>query len=743
MISIQEKIKFAIIWCLADNHLRENKYNLGSPQELRSLLTAKQEFSDLWSQVKKLEDLVNKFPENKQQLTEIIQDNPLLWSEKIGLVYGGATKIKQYVFDAAKLPDIRGASAILDKINLVDIPSFFGEIPGDQYSQAAKAWLDKEYSQLSKALIPELLIYYKGGNILTFCPASLVDDLADAIEKRYTQETITANSCAVGATFRPIELVFGLLKDSVAETFWLEDYLGNLNNNLVSAYFEQEEIKDYKEKFKACKNFNEVVTQLTILFNQRRNGNNYNSRSSRRYPTMLETHPYLMTDESDRALAATQAKLPQEPYLSETLARKKLVGQITKRDSASINWYQKTGFEWQPDRSNLTSWVKRFEEFLEKNPHYSQLYYENQKSIKEAQTLIEIGEQSRGYVAYIYADGNNMGGYIQQKIKTPAQYQQFSEDIFEATSQSVYMAIAQHLHPYQLKNLPPDKDISNKNGDWIHPFEIITIGGDDVLIVVPGAKGLAIAQTIGIEFENILLTKDGRYSFPNPNPESARCQRYQPETAPVSQCILSTSSGVLITSYNTPIYYAQKLYNQLLKSAKQKAKSLKKTHHYYSGTIDFLSLKSVTMISSNIEGFRQEGLTIKPIYSQTPLKLYAAPYTLHEIAGLIKTAQALRASLFPKSQIYQIRSLLARGRKTAILNYRYYTVRLPESKQQIINQEFAEGWCQAKTNEGNIAPWMYHEDQENSENYYETIWRDLVDIYDFVDAKELETSQTL
>ena len=43
-----------------------------------------------------------------------------------------------------------------------------------------------------------------------------------------------------------------------------------------------------------------------------------------------------------------------------------------------------------------------------------------------------------------------MGGYI-QKIKTPEEYTKFSEDIFEATEKSVYIALAEHLHPHQLK----------------------------------------------------------------------------------------------------------------------------------------------------------------------------------------------------------------------------------------------------------------------------------------------------
>src|SRR3990172_3542439 len=49
---------------------------------------------------------------------------------EIALVAGGATKIKGYVFESARLPEIRGASGLLDRINLTDVPSLFG-IPED------------------------------------------------------------------------------------------------------------------------------------------------------------------------------------------------------------------------------------------------------------------------------------------------------------------------------------------------------------------------------------------------------------------------------------------------------------------------------------------------------------------------------------------------------------------------------------------------------------------------------------
>jgi CRISPR-associated protein Cmr2 len=156
--------------------------------------------------------------------------------------------------------------------------------------------------------------------------------------------------------------------------------------------------------------------------------------------------------------------------------------------------------------------------------------------------------------------------------------------------------------------------------------------------------------------------------------------------------------------------------------------------------VDFLVLKSVTMISSSIEDFRQQGLT-KKISTKDgtyELRLYAAPYTLHELGGLIQTIEALHQVNFPKSQLYQIRSLLKRGRRTAILNYLYFRVRLKQGKDTL-RQQFDQAWCEAKTNNGNIAPWM--SDLSEKETAYETIWRELVDLYDFLQPEPQQDNQ--
>jgi CRISPR-associated protein Cmr2 len=345
-----------------------------------------------------------------------------------------------------------------------------------------------------------------------------------------------------------------------------------------------------------------------------------------------------------------------------------------------------------------------------------------------------------GFLAYIYADGNNMGGYIQKEIQTPEDYKRFSRDIFEATEQSVYAALTEHLEPHKLNSNLQTERKSTKEV-WIHPFEILTIGGDDVMLIVPADKALAIAKTIGEEFERILLNKGKRYELTKDyNPELVHRYHEQGKKFASKQSVLSISTGVLITAENTPIYYAQKLTEQLLKSAKKQAKDLKKSG-YYGGTIDFLVMKAVTMISSNINEFRANGLT-KSGTGKQKLKLYAAPYTLHELGGLLETVKVLKNVDFPKSQLYQIRSLLERSKQTAMLNYRYFKVRLSDKKaQELLTKQFEDAWCKPKdpANNGNLAPWMsLKEGKEETEEKvtYETIWRELVDLYPFIEKSQ-------
>ena len=763
--SIAQQMTVAIAWCLAWGTEKKPGVSLKLLHDMRKAILAGAEapieINEYVEQAQALQSLSEQnFPESLQNLESQHHQLWDLWQveTRIGLIHGGATKIKQYVFEASKLQDIRGASALLDRINLIDLPAFFkGEEDGDRFPQCERAadycqqiradWLQKECPGLEDALIPELVIYSTGGNILAFCPAAYVDDLANAIEKRYTHETLTANSCAVGQAFRLLELRFGLLQDNIDQMPWLDRYLQHATEPLMEAIYGKAE-QDLTDQFKKRKSFNELVRRLEVRFNQRRSNDDrfQCNRPSRRYPPMFETHPYGQRDDEEKRLALRNVKLlPGEPWFSDASARKRIAGQKVKRDQQNITWYDAKYWRWQP--GEFEGWITRYESFLERNPELAATYNPDDRQLlnekKEARSLREIGHASHGFVAYIYADGNNMGGYI-RAIKTAQDYQEFSEAVSHATENCVYRAIAEHLEPHQLRDID-DTETKGRNGQWIHPFEILTIGGDDVMLVVPANKALAIAKTLCEQFETMLEPKFGSSEAVSQESWHA-IHRYLPEQAPSSACELSMSAGVLIAAQDTPIYYAENLTNQLLKSAKSHAKRLKE-QGYLGGTIDFLAMKAVTMLSSKISEFRESGL----VFGTKPkLKLYGAPYTLHEIGGLLKTAEALKAADFPRSQLYQIRSLLERGKHTAMLNYRYFWSRLnqPEAKNRL-KEEFEDAWCKAKTNDGNLVPWIYvepTEEERQNPDYvptYETIWRDLVDLYPFIDEPKRNSERTI
>ncbi|NJO94604.1 MAG: type III-B CRISPR-associated protein Cas10/Cmr2, partial [Hydrococcus sp. RM1_1_31] len=235
MTNAQKSIKIAIAWCLAWGEKRQPQIDSKVLQQMRQALADGREIPEetksLVEQVQKLCLITDKDLKTTRNIADIQVKYPELWQQNIsiGLVYGGVTKVKQYVFESAKLPEIRGASALLDRINLVDLPAFFHGEEDNRFCQCqqARKYCEQVRDELNnpdlfKALIPELIIYSTGGNILALCPVAFVDDLANVIERRYTEETITANSCAVGDTFRLSEFRLGLLAKDLEKTPYLD-----------------------------------------------------------------------------------------------------------------------------------------------------------------------------------------------------------------------------------------------------------------------------------------------------------------------------------------------------------------------------------------------------------------------------------------------------------------------------------------------------------------------------------------
>ncbi len=628
--------------------------------------------------------------------------------QQIGLVFGGATKIKGYFMESVKLPEIRGASALLDRINLEDVPALFGRKTTQdtqRYNEIRGSFNQRTGHTLTA---PECIIYAAGGNTLAFAPMSVVHNIADEIERIYTKETLVANSAAVGDTFDLLELQYGLNPTN----FWVEDYRAAYKQEntktLIETYYGSSD-KEFLDR----KCFGELTAKLAGAQMKRREGNTTPNRETRRdLPAHVEIDPYHLRCESCERRPA----LFNEPkQLCEACARKYITGRATKKRQMGHPLKTYTDpLKWSPankgedDAYLLNDWITLYNEYLK----ISRDYKEEPDGPSDLSD-IAAASKKENYIAFIYADGNNMGAYL-EKIASPAQYRQFSERVFVAMQKAAFDALADHLKP------------TDKN---VHPFEIVSIGGDDLLLIVPGSNAFEIVHAIGTKFDSQFNSR-AKWAESKKD-EAQKSQRYQSEDwvdAQEMQPVFSLSLGFVIAEEHTPIAFLENLAGSLLKSAKSRAKTLLKEEiGYRGGTVDFLILKSISMITSNLSDFRKNAYKTEKQNSLT-----MRPYTLHELSGFIKTVRELKEGNFPRSQLYQLREALKLGRATSTLDYLYFRSRLDAEHGERLRKQLEQNW-HGVSNHNNLGPWYQKlKAHEKDDKKYETLLLDIIEAYEFI-----------
>lgn len=109
--------------------------------------------------------------------------------QALSLISADTDQVKSYVFESARLPEVRGASALLTELN----------------EQRIAALLWKRF-QLPR----ECLLYAAGGSALIVAPTALAKDISNAIQHLYLEETGTATISVVYRPALPREWVKGV-----------------------------------------------------------------------------------------------------------------------------------------------------------------------------------------------------------------------------------------------------------------------------------------------------------------------------------------------------------------------------------------------------------------------------------------------------------------------------------------------------------------------------------------------------
>jgi hypothetical protein len=523
----------------------------------------------------------------------------------LALLAADTDRTQDYVFESAKLPEVRGGSWLLDDLNLNGIPALFRE------HGLTGTFVDDDP--------PGEIVYTGGGGLLALVPATVAEALACAIEAEYPKVT---GAASITAGWRPItaKMVIGGYPDG---------------------------------------GFGGLVQWAGNWLSRR--------KESKPPPSFYEVLPHAARCQSCHIRPAHKVLFPDDP-----------------------------GGGWpicpvcESKRLDRSLW---FEE------------YQRQYNIvaDHPQDLSEIGQASggrKGYVGFIHLDGDGLGELL-FKFQTPLEYRGFSKSIASVAKKAVMETFHHYLPPTQIKGSEARREIGQAHlvGELItiHPFEIITIGGDDVWLIVPGDAALPIAAAISTTFsEQAPLRPDNG-----------------------SPCTLS--GGVVIADDHNPVWVLRDLAKDLAREAKR----ARKDTDAETGYLDFNIFKSADMLDRKISKLRR----IYPYTLPAPgksLRLLARPYPADSLDSLWSALLELRRYAFPTSQMHQLAEALLLGRHESSLFYEYQRARDTEDHFKRLDDALAVVQGNRETDP---IPWQKLRDDLYS---HQTALWDIAEMYEFV-----------
>ena len=562
------------------------------------------------------------------------------------LVLLDTDKIKDYVFATNKLREIRGASAILDELNLEStyqvLDNDFGE---GNYDKVDSEWKHNCKTIKSNNIDWEVMFLGGGSGKILFAEEDKAREFCQTIQGMYRGETDNAAS---------ITAVFVARLDCEDFQDWI--------------YRGEKELRKQKD-----------------------------SKYLRLHPL---TNHYFKICESTGLLPAEE--ISYETPICRASAQKR---NAAKESRSYFAQFKKWLIKGQ-DETLLAKWNKVIETEIvedddEANNKWERLLPED---------LGAIGSSSNGYVGFIYADGNRMGERLTE-LDEPDKYRDFSDKVKDGNRNAIFNALGQHLQ------------LSVKSDEEYIPFEILLLGGDDLMAVVPANKAIEIAMDFCEDFKSRTPYKSGSGEDTN-----------------VSIC-----GGVLITHASYPIHSMMDHAEDLLKSAKklsyseyQKAKQSSQPEKAREvNAIDFMVLKGALL--QDVKEMRRNELSY---YSDAhkgedpDLILYQRPYTINQLDELICWIRRFKMSNFPRNRLKSMYESLYRGKAQAMLDYLLIASRLPQSSDngaapKEVMLDFKYQW---EKNVVELFPWKTNE----LKSEYQTPFIDLVELYDFIEEKDEE-----
>jgi len=337
------------------------------------------------------------------------------------------------------------------------------------------------------------------------------------------------------------------------------------------------------------------------------------------------------------------------------------------------------------------------------------------------ETTEEIGDYAagrrRGYIGLIYADGNAMGRLVQE-LDSPEVYTAFSELVDGSIRDACYEAL-RDVCAAEIEAASAALDRGEKPDRL--PADILLLGGDDLLVLLPADRALRFALQVTRTFER--LTRERQAALP----EAAR--RFFAERQ-LADRGLTISCGVAVGPARYPFYLLLDLAEELLSSAKRGgSQDPTKTPYWTPSYVDFHLLAGSA--SQDLPTIREEDYLTSSDHPRT-----LRPYRNDQLERFCQAAERLRQARIPKSKLHDLfeaalepRWLLAQTRTRELFG------RLRQDRNHPERRGLWEAMSQLGPMDLFSFPWL------KNGAPYPTPLADLVEVHDLLgdeDAREAE-----
>ena len=291
----------------------------------------------------------------------------------------------------------------------------------------------------------------------------------------------------------------------------------------------------------------------------------------------------------------------------------------------------------------------------------------------------DLGEMSepKNYMGLIYADGDSMGKALEE-LDNLDEVKKFSEVVDGAIYQAVHEAILAYLPP----------------GDKYFPFDILMLGGDDLVMVTTAHKAIEVSMKIVEKFSELT--------------EKGLGKRF------------TLSVGVAIAHTKFPFSSLLSLAEQALKSSKKEAVKRKRSGQeiIQEGLINFIVVNNSN--SLDFDDYYRTTLSDE----ESNLYRTLRPYNLKNLRYIVETICFLKKKSFPRGKLKGLRDAVFRSRNQSILEGLIFFSGIRDGKHRQIFMDFLTHF--ATSSPFPHFPWL-----KEGVDYY-TPFLDLIELYDFI-----------